>query len=443
MRLESYGQGWQDLASMPIDIPLTPLDPWIAESIDRLFLRDAAIRDPLRIGSRDEIERAQNYLLRRLIRHASLYSPFYRDRLDGKDNIPLEELPFISPSDLAQYGQRFLTVSQSEIRRVVTLWTSGTSSIPKRVFLTDDDIEATREFFLHGMTTFTAPESRVAVFMEGASPDSIGDVLRSALDERRCETRVFGLVDDPAEAASNIDEFRPSVVVGLPVQMAKVAALSRHEPESVLLSADIVPWALRRRIKRLWGCRVFSHYGLTESGWGCAVECQALRGCHVRELDVLLEIVDEKGNVLPDGEWGEVVITMIRRLSFPLIRYRTNDEGRVLKGSCPCGSPLKRIEVKGRLPERGAGGVPIRLYDVEEILWNLPWVEDFRLSLQHVDQGHATLFLTIAANENRKGLSEEAVDLLKQCPGMPEKIIAMVVDVLAFESPKGKRDWEN
>ena len=130
----------------------------------------------------------------------------------------------------------------------------------------------------------------------------------------------------------------------------------------------MAPASIRRRIENLWECITFNHYGLTETGWGCAVECRARQGCHVKELDLYVEIVDENGRVLPDGEWGEIVITTINRMSFPLIRYRTGDEGRILQDICPCGSPLKRIEVLGRLPRKGAGGVSLRLYDVEDAL---------------------------------------------------------------------------
>ena len=149
-------------------------------------------RVPLVCGRRKESEdrrpqrnrKAQKYLLNRIIEHASLYSPFYRDRLGNIKDVRFSEFPFTFPSDLAESGLRFLTVSQSEIRRIVTLSTSGTSAPPKRIFFTEKDLKATEDFFMYGMTTFTPPGGKVAVFMEGPSPDSIGEILnapRSAL----------------------------------------------------------------------------------------------------------------------------------------------------------------------------------------------------------------------------------------------------------------------
>jgi len=423
-------------------ISITPLDPWIAGRLVKEFPWYAAAEKKARIEDRSEIERAQKYLLSRIIEHASLYSPFYRNRLGNVKDLPFSELPFTFPSDLAESGLRFLTVSQSEIRRIVTLSTSGTSAPPKRVFFTSEDLKATEDFFMYGMTTFTPPESKVAIFMEGPSPDSIGQILKRASKRLGCETLVFGLIHDYADAILAIDDFRPLVVVGLSAQMARIAGKTEHKPDFVLLSADMAPASIRRRIENLWECITFNHYGLTETGWGCAVECRARQGCHVKELDLYVEIVDENGRVLPDGEWGEIVITTLSRMSFPLIRYRTGDEGRILQDICPCGSPLKRIEVLGRLPKKGAGGGSLRLYDVEDALWGLPWVEDFKVSLECAGDIPERLFLTIAVAEGKQEHVEKSVDVLRQVPGVPSNIIVKKVSLSSIRHQSPKMNWE-
>ena len=424
-------------------IPITPLDPWIAGRLINEFPRYVVAEKQARIEDRSEIERAQKHLLSRTIEDASLYSPFYHDRLGPVRGVPFNELPFTFPSDLAESGLRFLTVSQSEIRRIVTLSTSGTSAPPKRVFFTEEDLKATEDFFMCGMTTFTPPESIVLVFMEGPSPDSIGQILKRALQRLGCETLVFGLIRDPRDAIRAIDDYHPNVVVGLSAQMARIAGKTEHKPHYVLLSADMAPVSIRQRIEKLWGCTTFNHYGLTETGWGCAVECRARQGCHIRELDLYVEIVDENGQVLPDGKCGEMVITTLSRRSFPLIRYRTGDEGRILQDVCPCGSPLKRIEVLGRLPRKGAGGVPLRLYDVEDALWRLPWIEDFKVSLQNTGDIPEKLSLTIAVAEGKQEYVDKAVEVLRQVPGVPRNIIVKKVSPSSIRHQSPKMDWED
>jgi len=424
-------------------IPLTPLDPWIASRLAKEFSWREAGEKSVRIKDRSEIERAQKHLLSRMVEHASLHSPFYRDRLGFVKGVPFNELPFTFPQDIAKSGLRFLTVSQSKVRRIVTLNTSGTSAPPKRIFFTEEDLKATEDFFMYGMSTFAPPKSKVAVFMEGPSPDSIGQILKRALKRLGCETLVFGIIRDLTEAICAINDHRPNIVVGLSAQMARIAGKTTYKPDFVLLSADMAPFSIRQRIEKLWECTTFNHYGLTETGWGCAVECRARQGCHVRELDVYVEIVDENGQTLPDGKWGEIVVTTLGRTSFPLIRYRTGDEGRVLPGICPCGSPLKRIEVLGRLPIKGAGGVPLRLYDVEDALWRLPWIEDFKVFLQYADDTLEKLFLTVAVAEDMKDCIDKVADVLRQVSGVPRDIIAKRADLSSIRHQGPKIDWED
>jgi phenylacetate-coenzyme A ligase PaaK-like adenylate-forming protein len=204
--------------------------------------------------------------------------------------------------------------------------------------------------------------------------------------------------------------------------MLSLAEATRHAPKAVLLSADMAPPALRKRIERAWNCETFNHYGLTESGWGGAVECAAHRGCHIRELDLLIEIVDFQGMRLPEDAWGEVVLTTLRRPSFPLIRYRTGDRGRLLSGICPCGSPLKRLEVTGRLPIEGASGTPLDLYEVENTLWSFEEIQDFSLLLEYEGSSPAALTALLGPSQERELPLERIQKALGNSPGVPLRI---------------------
>ncbi|HOG14278.1 MAG TPA: phenylacetate--CoA ligase family protein [Synergistales bacterium] len=426
-----------------MSLSITPLDPWVADLLAREYPHRGYEISTDRIRSRKQIETAQAALISKLLSHAVSHSPFYKKRFERFEKAPFTELPFTLPSDLTAPESRFITVSQSEIRRIVTIGTSGTVAA-KRLFFTDEDLKATEDFFLYGMSTFTLPGSVVAVFMEGPAPDSIGWTLRSALGRLGCETLVFGLIHDPRVAAAWIDEHQPAVIVGLPGQLVLVAGRTLHSPEFVLLSADMATPSIRERIEERWKCTSFNHYGLTESGWGCAVECLARQGCHVREFDILVEIIDSGGRSLPEGEWGEIVITMLRRLSFPLIRYRTGDEGRILPGPCPCGSPLKRVEILGRLPRKGAQGAPLRFYDVADSLWRMPWVEDFQASLRY-GEGDVpeALNVTLAVTEPYEDTPDRTARRLRMVPGVPEEVNVLVEAGDSLPHRKPKRDWEN
>jgi len=157
----------------------------------------------------------------------------------------------------------------------------------------------------------------------------------------------------------------------------------------VLLSTDYVSDAIIGELRRIWGCEVFAHYGMTEMGYGGGVECSAFFGYHMREADLLFEVIDPTtGNPVEDGKSGEVVFTTLTRRGMPLIRYRTGDISRFIAEKCPCGTVLKSMErVRGRTEGNIKIGSTMRLSmaDLDEALFPLPGLLDFSAALSRCD----------------------------------------------------------
>ena len=361
----------------------TPLEPWIRARIglaeSEPFLRSA-------------LERYQLRKLRETIAHARASSSFYRQQLSDcavpGSLVDLARLPFTHPADLQKDERRFLCVSPREIERIVTLHTSGTTDSPKRLHFTADDLERTVDFFHHGMATMVQPGDKVLILMPGELPGSVGDLLVKGLARFNVEGIAHGLVRDAGQVLNDVMTMKVNCLVGIPVHLL---ALARHPAastvpvghlRSVLLSADYVPEAIVHEISNVWGAAVFNHYGMTEMGLGGAVECDQRCGYHVREADLLLEIVDPVGGArLPDGEVGEIVFTTLTRKGMPLIRYRTGDLARFLPDPCPCGSVLPRLErVTGRLANcvRLADGALLTMAALDEALFPLPFLLNFQ-----------------------------------------------------------------
>jgi len=365
-------------------IETTPLEEWIR----------------LRIGkeggqlARSEIEAWQLGALKETLAFVKERSPFYKEHLSGMEPEDFDclsdvgRIPFMKASDIVEQGNRLICVSQNEIRRIVTLDTSGTTGNPKRIHYTDGDQELTIDFFHHGMATFTEAGDRVLVLLPGRMPGSIGDLLRTGLGRKGVEAIVYGIVDDCEAVMDIILERNITGIVGIPQQLAALAQSERSslvkdigKLRSVLLSTDYVSPAISERIGRAWGCSVYEHYGMTEMGLGGGVFCKAFTGYHLREADMLFEIIDPlTGSNVPDGTFGEVVFTTLTRTAMPLIRYRTGDWSRFLSKACSCGTILKTMErVRHRITAAVVleDGLVLTMPMLEDILFTIDEITDF------------------------------------------------------------------
>lgn len=156
---------------------LTPLEPWTARKI--------GIEPPQ--FTRSELEAYQLAKLQETIQVLRDKSPFYREHLarfpTGLTCLDdLAALPFTTADDIRQTPLRFLCVSQSDVQRVVTLHSSGTTGPPKRLFFSQADQELTLDYFHIGMSTFTNPGDRVLILLPVDRPGSVGDLLATALE---------------------------------------------------------------------------------------------------------------------------------------------------------------------------------------------------------------------------------------------------------------------
>lgn len=314
--------------------------------------------------TRQALEAYQLEKIKETLRWAAKNSPFYKERFGGTIVNTWEDfqkLPFMCPQDVKYFGEDMVCLPQSSISRIVTMETSGTEGKPKRIYFTEGDQELTIDFFHNGMQLLADASDTILILMPCKRPGSIGDLLKKGLERLGAKPIPYGLPQggDDEAILDLMEEKKVTCCVALPTHLAALArsAGNRKIPmKSVLLSAEYVSAESRAQIQSVWNCNVFEHYGMTEMGLGCAVSCGKLTGCHIRESDLYLEIIDPKtGLVLPDGEEGEVVFTTLTRKGMPFIRYRTGDWSSFIKEPCKCGSVLKRISRVGdRKVEKGA-----------------------------------------------------------------------------------------
>jgi phenylacetate-coenzyme A ligase PaaK-like adenylate-forming protein len=262
--------------------------------------------------------------------YATERSEFYRERFGANKNA------FTTSEDLRISGNKMLCVPPDEIARIVTLNTSGSSSAPKRVYFTERDLERTLSFFTRGMANMLLTNDRLCCLFPSSTQNGVGDLLTKAV--RRIPVEVV----DSYEHAT--------FLVGSPAQILQLPDMPLR---GALLSAEYVSASARTAIRTRFGCELWEHYGLTESGYGFAVSCCAnVDFYHVRSEDLFTEIVDPvTGAVLPDGAFGEIVFTTLTREAMPLLRYRTGDVSSITRGICPhCG---RNAVTLSRVGDRG------------------------------------------------------------------------------------------
>lgn len=359
----------------------TPLEDWIVE----------------RTGvSRRGREALEEYQLRKIVetvQSARTHSRFYKEHLANisvnswKD---VRALPFTFPSQIRRDPGGFLCIPQGEIKRIVTLRSSGTEGEEKRIFFSQGDLNAAIEFFQYGMRSLTDETDRVLILFPGASCGSIGDLLEKALKRSGVLCFKHGVMTDPEETAKCIVENDITCLVGMPIQILQLSRIKtdifKKYIRKVLLSADYVPETLIGELTEQCLCRVFTHYGMTEMGYGGGVECQARNGYHMRESDLYFEILNPvTGQPVRDGQVGEVTFTTLTRRAMPLIRYRTGDLASFSSVPCPCGTFLKTMNRVGGRREnqvRICGGSFLHFCQLDE--WMLPFPEllDYRACLE-------------------------------------------------------------
>ncbi|MFC1523188.1 phenylacetate--CoA ligase family protein [Thermodesulfobacteriota bacterium] len=325
----------------------------------------------LRNSSEDEVREIQTALLKNHVRQANK-APHYRDLfssigLTPEDLHSLEDLktiPFTSRSDLDKDQAAFHAVSPASMADLAL--TSGTTGDSVLVPYTFNDLR--RLAFNETMSfwgTGTRPGDRLLLCVTLDRCFIAGLAYYSGLVKLGA-TVIRSGPGQPARQWELINKLRPTGIVGVPSFLLRLAEWGQQNDYSPQQSgirslvtigepvrkADHTRTPLGKQLEEAWGAQIFSSYGATEMETAFC-ECQASAGGHIHPELMLVEIVDEQGNVLPPGEPGEVVVTPLGVEGFPLLRFRTGDVARIDRSHCACGWQTPRLgAIEGRLAHR-------------------------------------------------------------------------------------------
>ncbi len=344
--------------------------------IDALIARQEALTAK---PDRETIRAIQLKKLNRLLARENERGGFYRnlpERLRSLDEISF--LPFTTEEDLARNAGAMMLCSQARIQRILSDATSGTTGAAKRVFYTEDDIENTVQLYEAGLGELIFPGSTTMICFPFSGPFGVGELISEAVSRLGARPLKTGPFLCYGEYSELLERERPDTFVGMPAQLLGLLRYcGKRTLLRALVSGDACPQSIMLGCEEILESRLFPHYGSREMGMAGAISCQAHEGMHLRENHIIAEIVDNEGNILPKGEWGELVITTIGMEAMPMIRYRTGDFTRILPDPCPCGSAALRLD---RIERKHEG---FGISELDGIVFSDPCAVDCRYDLQH------------------------------------------------------------
>ena len=360
--------------------------------------------------NRAGLEAYQLDLLKKQLTFAKTNSSFYAGLYAGYDPQALGSLadfsgwPQTGPAHLQEHNEAFLCTSQSRVWRVITLQTSGTTGNPKRLFFSERDLQRTARYFHYSLKELAKGCRNLLVLMPGGVPGSVGDVLRQALADLPIRCHEYGIVTDFAATLTYIRQNEIDFIIGIPSQILNLCRYSMQhggldQIKAVLFGADYISPFCAETIGKLWHCTTIKHYGSTESALGAAVNCPDLTGCHIREAELLFEVVDPvTKRPLPDDEIGEIVISSLNYDCMPLLRYNTGDLGAISKKPCRCGSVLQRLtKMRPRNTILLDGGADLDINELDGVLYKLAGLEYYEADLLSDPQSGCILEIKLDA----------------------------------------------
>ncbi|KIN13663.1 phenylacetate--CoA ligase [Vreelandella titanicae] len=324
---------------------------------------NTATLDPLETASVDELRATQVKRLKWSLKHAYDNVPFYRQSFDKAGVHPddiqtledLAKLPFTTKADLRDnYPFGMLATPMSEIVRIHA--SSGTTGQPTVVGYTQNDIDVWSDVMARSIRAAGGSRNDKVHVAYGYGLFTGG--LGAHYGAERLGCAVIPMSGGQTEKQVQlIRDFEPDIIMVTPSYMLNIAdEMERQgiDPHTLPLRTGIFgaePWtdSMRTALEKRLGIDALDIYGLSEvMGPGVGMECLETKdGPTIWEDHFYPEIIDPvSGEVLPDGEYGELVFTTLTKEGLPVIRYRTRDLTRLLPGTA---RPMRRIDkITGR-----------------------------------------------------------------------------------------------
>ena len=315
-------------------------------------------------ASQEQIRAWQDERLVKTVRHVYDNVPFYRARMEQAGVTPedihsvddLHKLPFVTKDDLRDcYPYGLLATDLKNCVRIQS--TSGTTGKRVVAFYTQHDLDLWSDCCARAIVAAGGTNEDVVQVCYGYGLFTGGPGLDGGSHKVGCLTLPMSSGNTErqlmfmTDLGSTILCCTPSYAAYLAENVVEKGLRDKIKLKAGIFGAEAWTEEMRRDIENTLGIKAYDIYGLTEiSGPGVSFECSEQTGMHINEDHFIAEIIDPvTGEVLPDGEKGELVFTSITKEAFPLIRYRTRDICVLSRKKCSCGrTHVKMSKPMGR-----------------------------------------------------------------------------------------------
>lgn len=353
-------------------------------------------------ASREQIRQWQSERLVKQVRNVWDNVPMYRKRMEemgvSPDDIQsvddLHKLPFVTKDDLREgYPYGLLARPLSECVRIQS--TSGTTGRRVVAFYTRHDIDLWEDCCARAITAAGGTKEDVCHVSYGYGLFTGGPGLNGGSHKVGCLTLPMSSgntdrqIQFMTDLGSTILCCTPSYAAYLAESIHERGLQDQIKLKSGIFGAEAWTEEMRRDVEEKLGIKAYDIYGLTEiSGPGVAFECSAQNGMHINEDHFIAEVINPKtGEVLPDGEKGELVFTSITKEAFPLLRYRTRDICILSREKCACGrTHVKMTKPLGRSDDMLiVKGVNVFPSQIETVLMNKGYAANYQIIVDRVN----------------------------------------------------------
>ena len=385
---------------------------------------------------------------------------FYQKKFEGIDidaiqsQEDFEKLPFSWKGDLRDaYPLGLAAVPDTEIVRIHS--SSGTTGTPVIIPYTKKDVEDWALMFKRCYETAGLTKADRVQITPGYGLWTAGIGFQAGAEALGAMVIPMGPGNTDKQLKMMVDMQSTVLCATSSYALLLAEEIARREiGDQIQLKKGIIGserWGekMRKRIASELGVKLYDIYGLTEVyGPGIGISCDHECGMHYWDDYLYFEIVDPKtGEIVPDGEIGELVITTLCKEGAPLIRYRTHDLTRFLPGECACGLSYPRIDTLiGRTDDMiKVKGVNIFPSQIDELLKEIPGASsEYQVMIDHLDgKDILTLFVEKEKGTDSEILEHLIADLFKLKIGISIVVKPVQIGDLPRSEKKSTRIFDN